>query len=129
MIVFRPNQRWGVCKIPATCLPGMAFYPQDSKCYSLHSRGPCSKGKLLSIGNDNIAQCNCENEGILSQYYFKSSDTCHEHFTKGPCHGAGQLFLPDGKCGCHLQLPHYHEPTDQCYEIGEYFFFCFCINL
>lgn len=43
---------------------------------------------------------------------------CFEHFTFGPCEDHGKLFLPGGKCGCSVRLPHYHEETDQCYELG-----------
>lgn len=60
----------------------------------------------------------CQNEGELAQYFYSNDNTCHEHFTKGPCEGLGQLYLPGGKCGCHIKLPNYHEETDQCYEIG-----------
>lgn len=43
---------------------------------------------------------------------------CFEHFTTGPCEDVGKIFLPGGKCGCHIKLPNYHEDTDQCYEMG-----------
>lgn len=69
------------------------------------------KKKLILI------RLQCGNEGDLAQYYYKDG-TCHEHFTIGPCEGNGKLFLPGGRCGCHVKLPHYHEDTDQCYEIG-----------
>lgn len=55
----------------------------------------------------------------MAQYYYSGDDSCHEHFTKGPCQGAGELFLPDGRCGCHKKLPHYHAYTNECYEIGK----------
>lgn len=60
----------------------------------------------------------CENENELAQYYYKPLGTCYEHFTVGPCEDAGKVFLPGGKCGCHVKLPNYHEDTDQCYELG-----------
>lgn len=62
----------------------------------------------------------CESDGGLSQYYYSEDNSCHEHFTRGPCEGNGELFLPGGKCGCHVKLPHYHEATDQCFEIGNF---------
>lgn len=61
----------------------------------------------------------CENDGDLAQYFYTEDNTCHEHFTRGPCEGNGNLFLPDGSCGCNVKLPHYHDDTDQCYEIGK----------
>lgn len=30
----------------------------------------------------------------------------------------GHLFLPDRSCGCHSFLPHYHDETKKCFEIG-----------
>lgn len=62
----------------------------------------------------------CENTGKLSYYYHSDTETCYEHFTKGPCQGTGELFLPDGNCGCNPKLPHFHTNTHQCYEIGTY---------
>lgn len=35
----------------------MVFWPQDSKCYTLHTRGPCAKGKLITLGKSKIAEC------------------------------------------------------------------------
>lgn len=60
----------------------------------------------------------CEHENELAQYYYKPLGTCYEHFTVGPCEDVGKIFLPGGKCGCHVKLPNYHEETDQCYELG-----------
>lgn len=54
----------------------------------------------------------------LAQYFYKPLGTCYEHFTVGPCEDAGKIFLPGGKCGCHVKLSNYHEETDQCYELG-----------
>lgn len=147
---LRPKKRRGTCRTPTECSSGMVFWPQDSKCYTLHTRGPCAKGKLITLGKSRIAECKvsvrdekrmqwwmvmtgshldlihspvdcffqCDSEGELAQYFYRDG-TCHEHFTIGPCDGNGKLFLPGGRCGCHVKLPHYHEETDQCYEIGE----------
>lgn len=60
----------------------------------------------------------CTKTGDVGKYYYRNDDSCHEHYTRGPCQGAGELFLPNGKCGCNSMLPHYHPETDQCYEIG-----------
>lgn len=35
----------------------MVFWPKDGKCYTLHTKGPCTKGKLLNISKDRIAEC------------------------------------------------------------------------
>ncbi|KAJ6642909.1 hypothetical protein Bhyg_07865 [Pseudolycoriella hygida] len=99
-----PKKRFGYCKTPEKCYNSMVYWPHD--------------GKLLAIGKDKLTECLCKNEGDLAQYFYSADSTCHEHFTKGPCEGIGQLYLPGGKCGCHVKLPHYHEETDQCYEIG-----------
>lgn len=53
----RPKKRRGTCKTPSECLNGMLFWPQDSKCYTLHTRGPCAKGKLITLGRNRIAEC------------------------------------------------------------------------
>lgn len=51
------HRRQGVCKTPLTCFTGMVRWPQDSKCYTLHTRGPCSKGKLIVMGKNKLAEC------------------------------------------------------------------------
>uniref|UniRef100_A0A182FTP4 DUF4789 domain-containing protein n=1 Tax=Anopheles albimanus TaxID=7167 RepID=A0A182FTP4_ANOAL len=113
-----PKQRWGLCKSTEICDSGMIFWPQDNKCYQIHTKGPCSKGKLISLDNNGIARCKCESEGDLSNYFHEETETCHEFFTKGPCLGTGELFLPSRKCACHERLPHFHNETNQCYELG-----------
>lgn len=50
--------------------------------------------------------------------YYHNQNGCFQHFTRGPCRQKGHLFLPDRQCGCHDFLPHYHEDTKQCFEIG-----------
>ncbi|XP_058833558.1 uncharacterized protein LOC131691288 [Topomyia yanbarensis] len=112
-----PKQRWGTCKSTEICDSGMIFWPQDNKCYQLYTKGPCSKGKLISMDNDGIAKCKCEKEGELGNYFHNETETCHEFFTKGPCQRTGELFLPSRKCACHQRLPHYHNETSQCYEL------------
>lgn len=61
----------------------------------------------------------CENSGDMQEYFHHIDETCHEHYTRGPCQINGQIFLPGGNCGCSSQLPHYHEFTNQCYELGK----------
>lgn len=46
------------------------------------------------------------------------SGTCHEHYTTGPCQERGGIFLPGGQCGCDASLPHYHNGTGKCYQLG-----------
>lgn len=101
-------------------MDGMVFWPQDGKCYTEYSRGPCPKGKLLALDEEGVAECLCKNNDKLQigKYYHRETETCHEYYTKGPCDGDGDLFLPNGKCGCHSALPHYHKENDQCYELG-----------
>lgn len=96
----------------------MIFWPQDSKCYTMFTKGPCVKGKLLVANEEGLAECQCTRDGELALFHHAGTDTCHEHYTKGPCPGQGDLFLPSGKCGCSPHLPHYHEETDQCYELN-----------
>lgn len=55
--IFRSKKRRGVCKTPTPCFNGMIFWPLDSKCYTLHTKGPCSKGKLIVQGKNRIAEC------------------------------------------------------------------------
>lgn len=114
----RPKKRWGICRAPDNCTKGMVSWPQDSKCYTLFSKGPCAKGKLLVANEEGLAECRCSREGELALFYHPETETCHEHYSKGPCPGQGDLFLPNGKCGCISHLPHYHEESDQCYELN-----------
>ncbi|CAD7080307.1 unnamed protein product [Hermetia illucens] len=111
-------QKLGKCKLGRNCPNGSVFWPPDDKCYALYTRGPCPKGKLLTVGAGQIGECKCENRGALAAYFYNEEDSCYEHFTKGPCQKFGELFLPSRKCGCHPKLPHYYEKTNQCFEIG-----------
>lgn len=36
----------------------------------------------------------------------------------GPCQERGGIFLPGGQCGCDASLPHYHNGTGKCYQLG-----------
>lgn len=65
-----------------------------------------------------VAECVCENVGELAAHFYAEEGTCYEHYTRGPCDGAGQLFLPGGQCGCSVRMAHYDDATDRCYEIG-----------
>lgn len=55
--LVRPKKRKGFCKTPPECRNGMVYWPQDSKCYTLHTRGPCPKGKLFVMGKNRLAEC------------------------------------------------------------------------
>lgn len=75
--VYRPKKRRGTCKTPSDCLNGMVFWPQDSKCYTLHTRGPCAKGKLITVGANRIAECKVYQ--LLSLAYWKKN--CESNHT------------------------------------------------
>nr|XP_023030160.1 uncharacterized protein LOC111518060 isoform X2 [Leptinotarsa decemlineata] len=113
------KRQWGVCKQIKNCSDEtMVYWPKDSKCYKLLSRGPCPKGQLLTTDpNGNIPVCKCGNQVELKDYRF-ADGRCYQHFTKGPCLEKGHLFLPDKTCGCHNYLPHYHEGSQKCFELG-----------
>lgn len=70
------------------------------------------------MGADKVAICKCNEKDELKDYFTQNG--CYAHFTKGPCKENGHLFLPDRTCGCHKFLPHFHEETEQCFEIGRY---------
>lgn len=118
---FRYQRRWGVCRNPEPCGEQSEIYwPKDDKCYPKLSRGPCPRGELLVSDEDGLATCSCSTSGELGRYHWLGNGGgCHEHYTKGPCSEPGELFLPGGTCGCHSQLPHYHEPSGMCYQLGE----------
>lgn len=119
---FSMKARWGICRDPETCKEqGEIYWPRDGKCYPKLSRGPCPRGELLIVGEDGLATCSCSMSGELGRYHWLGNGGgCHEHYTKGPC-TPGELFLPGGMCGCHSQLPHYHESSGMCYQLGEIF--------
>ncbi|XP_014612082.1 PREDICTED: uncharacterized protein LOC106791159 [Polistes canadensis] len=114
------KRRWGICREPESCSKiGDVYWPRDNKCYSKLTKGPCPRGELLILGEDGLAKCSCSMTGELGRYYWLGSvGGCHEHYTKGPCTEPGELFLPGGVCGCHPKLPHYHESTGMCYQLG-----------
>ncbi|XP_053995962.1 uncharacterized protein LOC128885747 isoform X1 [Hylaeus anthracinus] len=114
------KSRWGVCRDPEACpAKGQVYWPKDEKCYPLFSRGPCPKGELVTTDEDGLTICSCSMTGELGKYHWPGIvGGCHEHYTKGPCTEPGHLFLPGGECGCHSELPHYHEPTGMCYQLG-----------
>ncbi|XP_020277548.1 multiple epidermal growth factor-like domains protein 10 isoform X1 [Pseudomyrmex gracilis] len=114
------RKRWGICRDPEPCAEQSEIYwPRDDKCYPRLSRGPCPRGELLVTGEDGLAICSCSTIGELSRYHWLGGNGgCHEHYTKGPCSEPGELFLPGGTCGCNSQLPHYHESSGMCYQLG-----------
>jgi len=121
--VFSSKRRWGVCRDPEPCdEKGEIYWPKDGKCYTKLSKGPCPRGELLVVGEDGLATCSCSTNGELGRYHWLGNGGgCHEHYTKGPCSEPGELFLPGGTCGCHPRLPHYHEPSGMCYQLGKIF--------
>ncbi|XP_046487542.1 uncharacterized protein [Neodiprion pinetum] len=112
--------RWGVCQELESCPEqSEVYWPRDGKCYPKLSRGPCPRGELLVMGKNNLPECSCTSEGELGRYHWPGEGGgCHEHYTKGPCTEIGELFLPGGLCGCHNGLPHYHEESNMCYQLG-----------
>ncbi|XP_019869110.2 uncharacterized protein LOC109597784 [Aethina tumida] len=113
------KRKWGVCKQLKTCSnPSEIYWPQDGKCYKKLTKGPCAKGQLLySPSPDKMPACKCGKQRELREFRFDNGE-CYQHFTRGPCLEQGHLFLPDRSCGCHSFLPHYHEESEQCYELG-----------
>ncbi|XP_030747278.1 uncharacterized protein LOC115875873 isoform X2 [Sitophilus oryzae] len=112
-------QRLGSCKQIATC-PDVhsIFWIKDGKCYQKLTKGPCAKGQLLTMTTGNkLPVCACDKRKELRQFRARDG-RCYQHFTRGPCKEKGTLFLPDGTCGCHSFLPHYHKQTDKCFELG-----------
>ncbi|XP_033216033.1 uncharacterized protein LOC117172337 isoform X2 [Belonocnema kinseyi] len=114
------RKRWGVCRDPEPCSEkGDIYWPRDATCYPKLAKGPCSKGELLVVGEDGLATCSCSEMGELGRYYSPGEEGgCYEHYTRGPCAEAGELFLPGGNCGCHSDLPHYYVPNKMCYQLG-----------
>ncbi|XP_014476201.1 PREDICTED: uncharacterized protein LOC106745260 [Dinoponera quadriceps] len=114
------KRRWGVCREPEPCGEQSEIYwLKDGKCYPKLSRGPCPRGELLVADEEGLATCSCSTNDELGRYHWLGSGGgCHEHYTKGPCSEPGELFLPGGTCGCHSRLPHYHEPSGMCYQLG-----------
>lgn len=110
-----------MCRDPDPCEgTDKLFWPRDSKCYGRLTRGPCSKGELLVLDpKEGLAQCSCSREGELGKYFYHPLGGCYEHYTRGPCQEPGELYLPNGKCGCNPSMPQYHPPSDMCYQLGE----------
>lgn len=54
---YRGAQKLGKCKLGRNCPNGSVFWPPDDKCYALYTRGPCPKGKLLTVGAGKIGEC------------------------------------------------------------------------
>ncbi|XP_050543701.1 uncharacterized protein LOC126906845 [Daktulosphaira vitifoliae] len=115
------RERWGTCEDPTPCPEqDQLFWPKDKRCYRKFTKGPCTDGQLLiaSTYNDAIGECACENVPELKSYYWAPAGTCHEPYTTGPCQERGGIFLPGGQCGCDPSLPHFHNGTGKCYQLG-----------
>lgn len=121
LLFFSSNRHWGTCKqLPNCDNINEIFWPSASKCYEKLTRGPCQKGQLLTLGSDLLPKCKCNNNNQdLNDFYSEDAKGCYQHFTRGPCREKGHLFLPDRSCGCHNFLPHYHEDSQECFEIGK----------
>lgn len=119
MWIFRSNQQLGICKIIPKCANSHSIHwINDGKCYQKLTKGPCSKGQLLTVDENNIPLCTCNKQQEMRMFH-AGNNRCYQHFTKGPCREMGHLFLPDQSCGCYSALPHYHWNTGKCYELGK----------
>lgn len=81
---FRPKKRKGFCKTLPECRNGMVYWPQDTNCYALHTRGPCPKGKLFVMGKNRLPECKVfvtffrmENFNILSKREPNANELIH----------------------------------------------------
>lgn len=118
-VFFSNKRQHGICKPIKRCSRyNEIFWPRNNQCYTYLTRGPCPYGKLLTLGPDNVAVCQCNHKYEMRNYW-SPENGCYEHFTRGPCRERGHLFLPNRTCGCYDMLPHYHDGTQQCYEIGK----------
>ncbi|CAB0018137.1 unnamed protein product [Nesidiocoris tenuis] len=109
------RHRWGVCVRIERCKEGEVFWPKDKKCQPAFKRGPCPQGLLLGE-QDGIGECKCD-PAQMSSHYWEPSASCYDHYVQGPCE-KGQVFLPEGTCGCDQALEQYHPETEKCYSIG-----------
>lgn len=112
------KQHRGICRdIPKCENPNEIFWPQNGRCYERLTKGPCTKGQLITVSSDGSAVCACNHKKDMIDYFYNGYG-CFQHFTKGPCKEKGHLFLPDRSCDCTDELPHFHDVTKQCFEIG-----------
>lgn len=70
IFLIRTSNRWGVCKTPRSCPDNMLFWPKDGKCYTKLTKGPCTKGKLLVLNEDDLAECQVSKKRKLSTSSF-----------------------------------------------------------
>lgn len=117
------NTRWGTCLDPdVTCKNGELFWPKDQgRCYKRLTRGPCPIGELFIEEEEDslIGICRCDSGPAIRNYrWATNSDACYEPFSRGPC-GRGEIVLPEPlRCGCSSDLPHYHNETKSCHQLG-----------
>ncbi|KAI4463632.1 hypothetical protein MML48_4g00021332 [Holotrichia oblita] len=112
------KQHRGICRdIPKCENPNEIFWPQNGRCYERLTKGPCTKGQLITASLDGLAVCACNHKTDMIDYFYNGYG-CFQHFTKGPCKEKGHLFLADRSCDCSDELPHFHDITKQCFEIG-----------
>lgn len=117
----RSNRRWGTCQQVQKCSnANEIFWPPTGRCYMRHAKGPCSIGQLITLGPEDLGVCKCNHRYEMKEYWSEGNG-CFQHFTRGPCKEKGHIFLPDRSCGCHEFLPHFHNETQQCFEIGVYY--------
>ncbi|KAL1459141.1 hypothetical protein WDU94_011148 [Cyamophila willieti] len=117
----RPDrQRLGRCVTPEPCTEiNTVYHPRDKKCHQKYTKGPCAEGQLITLSKSSrlVGECRCDGQE-MAEFYWEPGGTCHQHFTTGPCQERGGLFLPGGQCGCEPNMPHYHNATSRCYQLG-----------
>lgn len=116
----KSGQARGSCQATVPCTRiNELFWPATGHCYPRLTQGPCTRGQLLTASTTNVsdlAQCRCTGQRDLNEY--RTNAGCFQHYTRGPCREKGHLFLPDRSCGCGPHLPHWHDQTEMCFEIG-----------
>lgn len=86
----------------------------------LNFTGPCAEGLLVTASPSSplLGECRCD-PNTMGDHYWGPGASCHEHYSTGPCQERGGLFLPGGLCGCSAAMPHFHNATSRCYQLGK----------
>uniref|UniRef100_A0A8D9AI90 DUF4789 domain-containing protein n=1 Tax=Cacopsylla melanoneura TaxID=428564 RepID=A0A8D9AI90_9HEMI len=114
------RQRLARCVTPEPCTEiNSVYHPRDKKCHQKFTKGPCAEGQLIALSKSSrlVGECRCDAQE-MAEFYWEPGGTCHQHFTTGPCQERGGLFLPGGQCGCEPNMPHYHNASSRCYQLG-----------
>lgn len=97
-----------------------AWWPRDLTCYTIMTRGPCPRGRLVhrSEHDPTIVECRCKSSRHMWAGGAGTAPGCYEHGTRGPCLESGHIFMEDGRCGCEASLLQHDNTTNKCWEIG-----------